>query len=944
MHKLRVVFLIGIVLLITGLGICQSTIERRKIVIPPDIDADLLPIPIWIPQSVLPGGILLFRRTFTTTTVTSATLDIFADTRYEVWLDGVWLGRGPARFSQVRQEYDSYVLDALDAGQHTIAFVVQYAPNNRRSEDLGGALFAQVSVPSTGDILAGTNADWRVLTSPAWDTRSGYISPWQLIAPREILDLRALPNNWMQPDYDDSAWLTAQALEPSPLTALTPRTIPMLTNITRLPVEVVEAGLLSPNCHFAALQSHYELTTSVTTTLRIESLVTPTLTLDGIPLTWHALNEERRPDVLTATAMLLPGEHILRVLSPTVENELLTLCATGVEWEALPTPVVYKPEQRMLLANPVPGGKTAPTVQFTPDGAEIDIPAGDTPRYVVLDFGRTLHARMIVTATGEAGTVIDAGWDERLTENRPLPSSGSLTPFAWGQVDTWVLDGTPRVLTTLDTRAGRYLLIQVFGSAAVRLSGLHALEETYPVEARGSFTSSDPLLNRIWQVGVDTLIPNMTDAYADPWRERGQWWGDAFVAFYINRVAYGDVALFRRGLRQMGEAIQQDGRPQAAPPHDGGMLLDYGLLWIEGLYDYWQYTDDLALVAEIYPAAQRFLDFCGNYENDRGLLNMPQAHWSQSALIDWSAATSRSGESVALNALYAHALRTMGEMAGALDDIVLADKYMQKSVIIQNRLNQGFFMPETGSYITSRYGGEIRPPRPHAQAYIVRYGIAPGARQERVVQAMVAQMTPFLNSQGWAAVEMYGMFWVLEALGQTWQTQPALTLIRKQYGRLLSQGMTTWPELITTNQDHSHSLSHAWGGSPTWYLSTYVLGAQVIDKTTWRIAPQPGDLHYAQGEVPTPMGTLVISWTRQTAEIFALDVKAPLRTRGSILLPDVTAETRVWFNQQLVWDAGPLVGKPKVTLEDRGLHIAPLSGGDYQIRVCFSENALQKVP
>jgi len=519
----------------------------------PSVEADIsarasMTAPIWFPEHISPGSVLFFRQTFATSVAKSATLDIFADTRYEVWLDGVWIGRGPARFSQVRQEYDSYVLDALDAGPHTIAVLVQYAPNTRRSEDLCGVLFARVSVPATGDLLVGTNADWRVLTSPAWDVRSGYISSWQLIGPREILDLRALPPDWMLPDYDDSDWLTAQVLEPSPLTALMPRTIPMLDNITRLPLEVVEAGTLSPDCRIVALRPHYKLTAPVTTTLRVESLVTPAMTLDDIPLTWHALNEERRPDVLTATAMLLPGGHTLRVLSPTVESDVLALCSTGVDWGMIAAPVTYRPEQRMLLANPMPGGETAPTVQFTPDGAEIDIPAGDTPRYVVLDFGRTLHVRMIVTATGEAGTVIDVGWDERLIENRPLPSSGSLTPFAWGQVDTWVLDGTPRVLTTLDARAGRYLLIQVFGSAAVHLSGLHALEETYPVEARGSFTSSDPLLNRIWQVGVDTLIPNMTDAYADPWRERGQWWGDAYVAEHINRVVFGDWQLLRRGI------------------------------------------------------------------------------------------------------------------------------------------------------------------------------------------------------------------------------------------------------------------------------------------------------------------------------------------------------------------------------------------------------------
>lgn len=901
--------------------------------------AQSIPVTLWQPAQTRPGSVLLFRRTFTTPVALPVTLDIFADTRYEVWLDGTWLGRGPARFSTTRQEYDSYTPDALDAGVHTLAVLVQYAPNARRSVDLGGALFARVSAAAAGDVLVGTDTDWRVWAAPAWDTRTGYISSLRLIGPKEVLDLRALPADWMQPAYDDSAWISVQVLEPSPLTALTPRSIPLLTDRVRLPAAVVETGTLSPNCRFTALRPRYEFTATAATSLRVEALSIPALTLDDIPLIWHALDDARRPDVWTVTATLATGVHTLRA-EGAGEEALLALCADNVAWGALPAPALYRPEQRMLLANPVPGGDAAPTVQLAPDGAEIAIPAGAAPRYVVLDFGRTLHARMVVIATGEAGTVLDAGWDERLTENRPLPNPGTLTASEWAQVDSWVLDGTSRTLTTLDARAGRYLLIQVFGPSAVRLSGLRALEETYPAEVRGSFTSADPLLNRIWQVGVETLIPNMTDAYTDtPWRERGQWWGDAFIAFHINRAVYGDVALFRRGLRQMAEGLEADGRPHAAPPHDGGMLLDYGLLWIEGLYEYWRYTGDLSLVAELYPAAQRLASFCRTYENTAGLLDMPQVHWSQSALIDWSGATSRSGESVALNALYARALGALGEMASALGNTAPADGYAQKSAAIRERLTAEFFAPEAGAYHAGRYAGELRPPTPHAQAYALRYGVAPVAQQARVAQAMVTQMTPFFNEKGWARVEMYGMFWVLDALGQARQTEPALALIREQYGRLLAQGATTWPELFTANQTRANSLSHSWGGSPTWYLSTYVLGGQVLSATTWQVAPQPGDVNWARGVVPLPAGMLTISWTQELPATLALDVTAPVGTQGSILLP-VTGETRVWLNEQLVWDAGPCVNAPTVTMGETGLWITWLAGGVYEVRVCSQDGGM----
>ncbi|MBN2004379.1 MAG: hypothetical protein JXA21_13575 [Anaerolineae bacterium] len=891
---------------------------------------------------------LLFRRTFTTTITPSATLDIFADTRYELWLDGTWIGRGPARFSHARQEYDSYTLDALDAGAHTLAVLAQYAPNGRRSEDLGGALFVRASASATGDVLVRTDADWRVLASPAWDVRGGYISSLHLVGPKEILDLRGLPTDWMQPAYDDSSWYNAQVLEPSPLTALTPRSIPMLVDHVRLPVDVVETGTLSPGCHLTTVQPQYGLTATATTTLRVEALTTPTLTLDDAPLIWYALNDERRPDVLTTTMTLTPGAHTLRVISPTNEGDLFALCAEGVDWGTLPAPLSYRPEQRMLLANPIPGGDTAPSVHLTPDGAEIDIPAGNTPRYVVLDFGRTLHVRIVVTAAGETGTVIDAGWDERLTANRPLPNPGSLAYHYWSQADTWILDGTPRPLTTLDTRAGRYLLLQVLSPSAVQLRGLHALEETYPVEPRGSFTSSDPLLNRIWQVGVETLIPNMTDAYTDtPWRERGQWWGDAWVTFHINRVVYGDVALFRRGLRQTAEAMGTDGHPAALAPNAGDMLLlDYGLVWGESLYTYWQLTGDRALLTELYPYARQMAEFLRSYEGQEGLLDLPVRHWSKSALVDWPAETSRSGEATALNAQYAAFLQQLSEMALALGDDELAERDAAHSRAIRDGINRLLWLPEQGLYAASRCAGEYRPPSLHAQAYALRYSIPLTATQRAsVARGLSQQLSPFFMPDGEPVVETYGLFWVLDVLGQNYQTGTALRLIREQFGRMLDAGATTWWEIFSQNQGRWQSLSHAWGGTPTWYLSTYVLGAQVhsaqAERTmvAWRVAPQIGDLTWARGTIPMGEETLAVAWERE-GQTLHLSITAPPTTTGEIVLPITLVTTRVILNNAVVWDNGLLVNTPSVEMGTAGLHISGLTGGSYEITAITTVPAL----
>jgi alpha-L-rhamnosidase len=792
--------------------------------------------PIWPAAEATEGSVALFRHQFALTSVADeAELWIIADTRYEVWVDGDWVGRGPARFSRVRQESDAHSLGLLPPGEHTLAVLVQFAPNSRRSESSKPALLASLRGHDAlgWRTVAATGRAWRAVLSPAWIAPAWPISQLNLIGPMEVLDLRQLPPAWMQPGYDDSAWPEAQPLEPSPFPVLSRRTIPALGDVVRAPVAVIEQGILSPGRRLIDLQHptgtglpvEYSLVVTATTPTNVivESLEAGPVTVDGgRQLDWRPLDDPRRPDVLLARDSLTPGSHSLsisvpaprpcsagRVVDQTAGERLVSaewacefssgrtiaVSLSGLNLPAgLGVSPVSDPGRRTLLADPVPGGQTAPVVQLFSDHADVYVPPDEQPRYLVLDFGRTIHARLSLQAEGPSGTVIDAGWDERLTEGRPLPNPGSLVSNLWSQVDSWILDGTVRQLRTLDVRAGRYLLLQVWGAGPVHLRQVHALEETYPVIQAGSFSSSDPLLDEVWQVGVDSLVPNMTDAYTDtPWRERGQWWGDAMISFHINRVAFGDLALFRRGLRQMADAMGADGRPAALAPNGAGeLLLDFGMSWIEGMYDYWTLSGDLALMQELSPAASRLMAFLSSYEGPSGLLDLAPGHWSQTALVDWSAETSRSGESTALNAQYSAVLQQMGEIAASLGDSSQGQAYAAQAVAVRHTIHEILFLPHEGRYAASRLDGALVAASPHAQAWALRYGVVPVEHRKSVVKGLVGQLFPFFNEKGRSAVEPLGMFSVLEALGQVGASREALDLIREVYGDLLRRGATTW--------------------------------------------------------------------------------------------------------------------------------------------------------
>jgi alpha-L-rhamnosidase len=365
------------------------------------------------------------------------------------------------------------------------------------------------------------------------------------------------------------------------------------------------------------------------------------------------------------------------------------------------------------------------------------------------------------------------------------------------------------------------------------------------------------------------------------------------------------------------------------------MILDFGMQWIESLHLYWTLSGDLTLLEELYPAAERLAGFLSTYEGGSSLMDVPPAHWSQSALIDWPAVSSRSGESTALNAQYAAILRQMGEMAEALGDAGQAQSYLERSAAVEEAINAFLFLPDQGCYATSRLDGELIPPSPHAQAWALRYDVVPLERRKSTVHTLIQQLSPFFDEDGWAVVEMLGMYAVLEALTGTGRSLEALDLIREQYGNLLDQGATTWWELFTPNQGRGHSLSHAWGGSPTWTLSSHVLGAVATGPDQWSVAPHAADLEHASGAIPLGSDLLEVAWQHPACGQFDLALSAPPGSIGEILLPITRQDVLVTLDGITIWDGGS-TGERPVQMTEAGLLVSEIDGGEHQISASFT--------
>jgi alpha-L-rhamnosidase len=686
----------------------------------------------------------------------------------------------------------------------------------------------------------------------------------------------------------------------------------------------------------------------------------PQATVDGQPIVWRPSagldQDEGVPtnpatrDHVHAALRLDPGEHLLRV-SPLPADGLPLAVAPAAVAAAAPTagPVPH-PGRRLLLAHPAPqetGADDAdlevmpdpaarpnvtagPAVTVTRHAEGLDIHFADSPSYVVLDLGRTTVGRLRGTAEGPPGATLDVGWDERLVPatSWPLPHPGSLHP-AWSQVDSLTLDTEPRAIESLDARAGRYVLIAAWQSPIV-LRDLVVLDTRTPLRQRGWLHTGDAQLDALWQVGAETVRANSSDVYADPWRERGLWWGDAWAAQRAANVVFGDDSLRRRGLRLMAEPLAAGELVGFAPRGDQSRLRDYPLLWLLDLAEHQRFGEDEALLEETWPAVVTLmdrlevetvgqrqgtpgsgpsLDTAADTVSDpaagasgEGLLTLPEGPWHQSSFIDWAAGPARYGLSAPLNALYIDGLAAAAELATQRGETERAARWTQRAADLATALRETLWRPEARRFATSRLDGVLVPPGAHAQAWPLAHGIVPAGDMTAVAAALeelLVPETPISGGRDLPTVELYGFHWVLEAFGRSGRVDLGLAAMRRWHVPLLERGLSTWPESWTADERWDAALSHGWGAAPTVFLTRWLLGARRVAEHGWRLRPGWSGPIAVEGALPLAEGSLRVRWVRVGCTVGVIEIDAPRGAHGAIELPRAP-DMKLWLDDRAI--------------------------------------------
>ncbi|MBN8636146.1 MAG: family 78 glycoside hydrolase catalytic domain [Anaerolineae bacterium] len=896
---------------------------------------------IWDAGDTKPRNIFLnFRRTFDLSTIPAAApLHISADARYYLYVNGVRLGYGPARGYPYRYHYDNYdIAEHLRIGKNVVAVMVNHwGEGTFHQLVVRGGLLLQIDMD---DIIV-SDARWRVRRNTAYRQNTPRISiqlPWE-----EQFDAR-LADGWTDSDYDDAEWDSAVEIPPAdvPWSGLTARRVPLLGNEPIQPTSITDTGIVRLPALILAGHLHpyilgadntavgigtvdallvTRLQASVSGTIVLKKRANygglPTVYLDGQKLTWESGQIE--PQALIS---LTAGEHLLLLdwkgmifetdfaISLAGSSDLQLRAGLASEDRGWQVSVNPSDDERQAALAATHSELLPPTLHWTVM-QPLDVPEIDVQRFVmsseplehtsaavslplvvsvkapqhgqqfIFDFGREVLGWIEFDVDAPPGAILDFVGFEIMQSQAPGYSLGVDNSFRY------ICRAGRQTYRSIFRRGFRYLLLSVYAAdQPVTIHRVTLHQATYDQPVIGRFQCSDPRLNQIWDMCAYAERLCSDDVFsADGAYEQALWVGDAYAQQLIHQVIYSDPSLPENTLRVVADSLRRTPIVNSQVPSawENRLMPNWSWLWAIGCYMHYFFNADSKFAQEIYPALAQQAEFAlARCKAHRlGLFSLEGCwhflDWSDIDGVDFN--DQRKLAFTHENCLLVAALRATAKMALVVGKSADAQRWNLFAAHLSVAINQHLWSEKLQAYVDSiDEDGQLSAKISQAVNVAALFSGVP--TNERAAQLLPAVIVP---PQHWIHIgSPFMLSFSLELLVREGRFDELLQVIRARWGIMLDRGATaTWETF-----SNPRSWCHAWSATPAYFLSAHILGVSPIEVgyTRIRIAPQPGDLTWARGTVPTPFGKLDVEW-RVGGQYLYLEYKAPEGCEIEVICP-----------------------------------------------------------
>ncbi len=903
---------------------------------------------IWYPEESSPQNtVVYFRRQVLISTDAQYRLIISADSRYVLYINEKRIGYGPGRAYQSNYEYDVYdVSPYLLSGENVIAAKVIHWGIGTFQHLVGrGGLLLQLE-NDQGNIILISDSSWKCKRSIAYRRNTPRIScqlGWE-----EQYDANLEEIGWTNTNFDDSDWENAFDIGPigtSPWINMHPRSVAFLTDDKLSPINIIDRGkFLRPNLiasvnirpYIAAddlsteridvdaiLATVLELPEACDVLIKRCSLYgsAPELLIDAFRILW----EIDESSDFYVTMSLSAGSHILLLdWQGIIHDTDITLSFHGVNGMSLSSKQLGGKNKWLIVKQPgiardqVCNAKTLDkflniTINWD-DVSESDTPEADVymdisssialeikdnrvsfplvleeidddqSYHFIIDFEREIIGWIEFDIETTSGTIVDLLGFEGVQENRYVLTERMNNSMRY------ICTSGYQTYKSIIRRGFRYLLLAVHNiSSTTELKDVRVFMSTYPRELKGSFSCSDLLLNRIWEMSAYTLMLCSEDTFTDcPAYEQALWVGDVNIEALVHYTTIGSTDIVEKSLKLAAESLGRVPIVNSQVPSawEGMPIPNWSCLWALSCWNHYLFTGDKEFVADIYPYLKRqakYID-ANRSDNPLGLFQLVNA-WH---FIDWERLDDK-GENLCItheNCLAVAALNATADLANALS--ITRDSRYWRTVAdeLSKTINKLLWDESIAAYVDCiKYDGSLSNTISQpTNAIVIFTNVADKDRATKLIPRLLQK------PENWVGYETPMLLsFICEILANNNMHLEMLSLIRKNWGIMLDKGATTAWETFIKEQNRlwTRSWCHGWSSFPAYLLSSYILGIRPTEPGCKKvlIAPKLDDLTWITGNFPTPYGEIILSLDASPTKPY-IYIKLPRSVSANVIIPN----------------------------------------------------------
>ena len=424
-------------------------------------------------------------------------------------------------------------------------------------------------------------------------------------------------------------------------------------------------------------------------------------------------------------------------------------------------------------------------------------------------------------------------------------------------------------------------------------------------ETSSSFTSSDTVLNKIWDLCKYSIkATSFCGYYVDGDRERIPYEADA----YINQLSHYSVDNEYTLARRTNEYFILN------PTWPTEWQLYTVLLF----YNDYMYTGDITSIMANYEALRvktlsglarsdglittksdkltdefmSKLGFKDNKQRIRDIVDWPPAQKD----TGWKLATpegERDGYELVpvntvVNSLYYANLRLMSEIAGWIGRKEDAKEYESEAVRVRDAINRVLLDRNKGFYVDGENSSHSSL---HANMFPLAFGLVPEENISSVIE--------LIKSRGMAC-SVYGSQILLDGLYSVNEAEYALQLLTstsdRSWWNMIRSGSTITLEAWDMKYKPNSDWNHAWGAAPANIITRQMWGIRPLEPGFRKalIKPQLGNLTSSSIRVPTIRGALTASYSLPGDESKLFTVEIPSNMEAEfILAPEDLKSARI---------------------------------------------------